>query len=423
MSWLRRFVTALKRFVRWLRDTIAKVIGSPLQGIWQVILFVARRIKAMIDAIVEAWVRFWTGKEPHPKKPLVYRGGEASVPACATLLMVIICYVAVDVFVNLPTPRFVVMCVVVWFAAALTLWRILRRERRSAVRRFLIQVERKTGLLWMERVGTVVSLLAILSNGRRDPALIPLSVACFASFAALWFRPYEERPLLRWREPVDIPPVDIPDDGRHEKREFHWDLRIAQLEDTTDLTVWVNLDTLEQTRAENPQSKYEDGKECMDEWVTGGITLEVQQAARALNDLTVERHYSSMVEIANVLAFAQSVEYKYDKDSTGIDEYWRFPIETIYDKVGDCEDSTILAAAVLYRLGYEIALLFPPGHAALGVVVPDDLQGHFLEHEGRKYFYCETTDEGWKIGELPDRYRGQKMAVLPIERASLHVGV
>ena len=108
----------------------------------------------------------------------------------------------------------------------------------------------------------------------------------------------------------------------------------------------------------------------------------------------------------------QNIEYTYDADTTQADEWPRYPIETLMDETGDCEDDVILTAAVLKRLGFDPVLLYYPGHCALGVAGADGLSGDCVTHsaEGReiKYFYGETTVEGWHLGQVTQRYRGQR---------------
>lgn len=40
----------------------------------------------------------------------------------------------------------------------------------------------------------------------------------------------------------------------------------------------------------------------------------------------------------------KNIQYKYDKDNFGSDEYWSFPFETLYHKKGDCDSQSILLA-------------------------------------------------------------------------------
>ena len=116
--------------------------------------------------------------------------------------------------------------------------------------------------------------------------------------------------------------------------------------------------------------------------------------------------------VSFVLAFAQSLPYTVDKVTTGFDEFIAYSYETLVSGGGDCEDTTILASAVLVGLGYEVVLLNPPGHLALGVA--GDYAGSYVEHNGARYFYCESTGVGWRVGEVPDEYLGQPTRVIEI---------
>jgi hypothetical protein len=61
-------------------------------------------------------------------------------------------------------------------------------------------------------------------------------------------------------------------------------------------------------------------------------------------------------------------------------EYPKYPLETLVEKKGDCEDQSILAAALLAAMGYEVALLILPIHVALGVAGFDSRPGSRVVH-------------------------------------------
>ena len=64
-----------------------------------------------------------------------------------------------------------------------------------------------------------------------------------------------------------------------------------------------------------------------------------------------------------------AIDYQTDKDTKGVTEYWRYPLETLYDKKGDCEDGAILLAALLYAAGYDGGIYLLPGHAVGAVSI------------------------------------------------------
>lgn len=104
-----------------------------------------------------------------------------------------------------------------------------------------------------------------------------------------------------------------------------------------------------------------------------------------------------------VLSFIQSIPYVEDQLSVDEDEYWRFPVETLYDKQGDCEDKSFLFGSIMEAMGYDSVILIFESHAAVGVACPG-VSGNYYNYDGFKYYYCETTATGWSIGDIPEEY-------------------
>ena len=125
----------------------------------------------------------------------------------------------------------------------------------------------------------------------------------------------------------------------------------------------------------------------------GNLTREFQRTFKQ------HRDWSKQDRVDFVLSFVQSLPYTLDDVTTGYDEFRRYAIETLIEGGGDCEDTTILVAAILRGLGEKTALIFTPGHIALGV--SGDYTGASLTFNGTKYYYCETTGTGWTVGTLP----------------------
>lgn len=109
-------------------------------------------------------------------------------------------------------------------------------------------------------------------------------------------------------------------------------------------------------------------------------------------------------KLANfVLSMVQSLPYTADDVATGYDEFKMYPFETLVAGGGDCEDTVMLAASILGTLDYDLLLLNPKGHLALGVA--GDFKGSYYTHDNQHYFYSETTGQGWRIGQLPDQLK------------------
>lgn len=145
------------------------------------------------------------------------------------------------------------------------------------------------------------------------------------------------------------------------------------------------------------------------------VTVEeasVVQAASQLDSLAIELGLSPVEKANFVLAFVQSIDYSFDNVSAGANEYWRFPLETLYDQTGDCEDTSILYASIMEAMGYDAILLLLPGHMAVGLSCPDATGGHY-HFESIDYYYCETTGLGWVVGDVPPEIRN--VEVEPIQ--------
>ena len=71
--------------------------------------------------------------------------------------------------------------------------------------------------------------------------------------------------------------------------------------------------------------------------------------------------------------FVQEIPYEEEIDC----EYPQYPIETLVNDKGDCEDKSILCASFLDLLGYNVSLLSLPNHMAVGVNI-DSVQMHFI---------------------------------------------
>lgn len=123
-----------------------------------------------------------------------------------------------------------------------------------------------------------------------------------------------------------------------------------------------------------------------------------------------------------IISFIQSLPYTSDEVTTGFDEYPRFPYETIYDDGGDCEDTSILASAMLYELGYEVVLLEFPEHLAVGVRCSPSNGQVYYSYQGIDYCYLETTGENWEVGKVPENIESEEATVYRIiERPFLDI--
>ncbi|MBN7774201.1 copper amine oxidase N-terminal domain-containing protein [Clostridium aminobutyricum] len=131
---------------------------------------------------------------------------------------------------------------------------------------------------------------------------------------------------------------------------------------------------------------------------------------------TAEENNMSDWDMVNLMVcFVQSFEYTSDYETTGYDEYPKFPLETLYDRGGDCEDTSILLVSLLRQLGYGAVMLEYDDHMAVGIKGADNLKGTYYEQDGSRYYYIETTSTGWKIGKIPEEYAEKEVTVLHVD--------
>jgi hypothetical protein len=149
----------------------------------------------------------------------------------------------------------------------------------------------------------------------------------------------------------------------------------------------------------------------------------VNPLAAELNRLAVQKGYDAEETVNFTASFVQNL--KYEEDANG--EYPNYPVETLYDKKGDCEDLSILTASLLQSMGYDAVLIRftspregEAGHMAVGVVVTGVSGGYSYTYDGKKYYYLETTST-WPVGEVPpeilSKYKGKSDAIYKLVQA------
>ena len=105
-------------------------------------------------------------------------------------------------------------------------------------------------------------------------------------------------------------------------------------------------------------------------------------------------------------AFVQiCISYDEQEAVTG-DEYWRYPLETLCDRTGDCEDTSILLAALLDAKGIKAGIVLAPGHAMAAISKSDYTPTHPIDtfHSDVKYFGSDTGMAYYLIETTWDSY-------------------
>ncbi len=132
----------------------------------------------------------------------------------------------------------------------------------------------------------------------------------------------------------------------------------------------------------------------------------LRKLAFDLRGISKNESFDNLSEINLVLSFVQeTIKYEDDYATTGFVDYYKFPIETLVEGGGDCEDKSMLLATLLHILGYDVILFTMSivnenvGHVAVGIHLKDidyknPLSSYlhdFYYYNGKKYYYMEST--------------------------------
>lgn len=138
----------------------------------------------------------------------------------------------------------------------------------------------------------------------------------------------------------------------------------------------------------------------------------IPDLVNGLDKLAESAKLTESQKIMMVIAFVQSLEYQIDTNF----DYPKFPIETLVELGGDCEDTSALLAAILEEMLVDCILIAPENHMGVGVQCANCV-GNFETYDGKKYYYVETTSKGWRPGMLPEDYRGRNVELMEVSRS------
>jgi hypothetical protein len=104
-----------------------------------------------------------------------------------------------------------------------------------------------------------------------------------------------------------------------------------------------------------------------------------------LNDVKKTRFQQKLSDdeyLELIAVYVQSLRYETREQNPA-----KFPVETVVDRAGDCDDKSLLLAGLLSREGYPVAVLLfgPEAHMAIGVGSDDYL------YKNTGYAFLETT--------------------------------
>ncbi len=136
------------------------------------------------------------------------------------------------------------------------------------------------------------------------------------------------------------------------------------------------------------------------------------QLAKVLDEDANDLGYTGFTLAEYLVAFVQqALPYKSDPYNNGWD-YPKYPIETLVEQGGDCEDKAALTVALLKTFGFDAVLVSLPGHLAAAISC-GNCGGYYL-HNGNKYSFIETTTSGWEIGTIPPESKNEWATILEV---------
>lgn len=145
----------------------------------------------------------------------------------------------------------------------------------------------------------------------------------------------------------------------------------------------------------------------------------VSYIAKYIVSLCRQERISEIDQLQFTLDFAQepNIEFRLTKESKSIQfepHYLRLPDETLFDQEGDYGCKALLAALLLREQGYETLFVASTmkQHAGIAVRIKSgswtdmlfnsgSSSNRIISYNNRSYLYCETSGDGFKIGQLP----------------------
>ena len=210
-------------------------------------------------------------------------------------------------------------------------------------------------------------------------------------------------------------PDDTPLPGGVE-RSYSWDLDSPFHQLKGEITMSFDPERITALRASNPfrLNPNRDHKSNVSElFDTCTENKTVHRLLRYVDQRTRQEGLDELDKMQFILDFVQkpNIEYEYDEkcDEIGnMREYARYPDETMFDRRGDCDCKAVLAAVLFREAGYKTAYLLTRNHAAVAVAFKnknsDDIVAladqALVTKDGYIYFFCETTGDGFRIGDL-----------------------
>jgi len=142
--------------------------------------------------------------------------------------------------------------------------------------------------------------------------------------------------------------------------------------------------------------------------------IALSSLAGYLNPLLKGKSTTEQVNL--LLDFMQKgFPYAMDEKQFGKEKYM-FAEETIAYPYSDCEDRAILLSHLInYFTGLQTIGLVFPEHVSLAVKLPESIDGTYVEYNKHKYYICDPTYIGSKLGMIMPEFANTSPEIISFE--------
>lgn len=77
------------------------------------------------------------------------------------------------------------------------------------------------------------------------------------------------------------------------------------------------------------------------------------------------------------------------------------PYEFLYSLEGDCDTRSVLLYSILKRAGFQPIIVVSEAYAHAMIALDISASGDYIEYKRQRFYFWETTSQGWKPGMLP----------------------
>ena len=140
--------------------------------------------------------------------------------------------------------------------------------------------------------------------------------------------------------------------------------------------------------------------------------FKIKPVADSLQHVAIKLELNQEKLLHLLFSFVQDIPYEFmlpdecaENENAPCNSFVQFglyaPVEFLYSLSGDCDTRTVLLYTLLKNFGYKPLIVNSLEYKHSMIAIGFPFSGDFINHKGRKYYFWETTAEGWLPGMLP----------------------